>query len=362
MSRRLLPFFFLAVLAVLTLAAITLSVKTDRAAHITAPHPSRVNPYGAASYGFGGYTVNQLTTEIGAQWHVPAIDPRSGNGAATTWIAVEDFQRQFIQLGTNENKNDGTAVYSIFWSDVAVSFHPQQLLEVAPGDLIKFKMVQVPRGWRLSFDDLTNNTPETITVPYGQGSSFFTAQWIQEDPTFNGLATHLPYPTVAAPTISDMTIDHKSPKLSSDESQVLSTINGVNLIPSKPTHNRFTFNDATGPARQYLNDVFAFNVALYPFQVDLFYNRSPSKSVMQQLLSTLTAVKTDFATQTWPVSTRPAVRDDVREVELYLKMYRAFSVAPAPLNMMELNRLGSLNRKDEPIANSLRRELGLPPI
>jgi hypothetical protein len=200
MSRRSLPYLFLAVLAVLSLAAITLSVKTDKAAHILTRQPSRANPYGAASYGFGGYTVNRLTTEIGAQWRVPAINPRSGNGNATTWIAVEDFQRQFIQLGTNENKNDGTSQYSIFWSDVAVNFHPQQLLEVAPGDLIRFKMVQVPRGWRLSFDDVTDSTPETITVPYGRGSSYFTAQWIQEDPTFNGLTTHLPYPTVASRT------------------------------------------------------------------------------------------------------------------------------------------------------------------
>ena len=54
--------------------------------------------------------------------------------------------------------------------------------------------------------------------------------------------------------------------------------------------------------------------------------------------------------------------DGVTDIALVGALDRAFSVAPAPLNMMELNRLGALNRKNEPIANSLRRELGLPPI
>jgi hypothetical protein len=365
MSRRLVPFVTLAVLGALSLAAITVSVRTDRAAHIVPPktnHPSRANPYGAPEYGFGGYSLSQLTSEIGAQWRVPAIAPQSSEGNATTWIAVQNEERQFIQLGTVENKNDGVAMYGIFWSDVAVGFHPQQLLEVNAGDLIRFKMVQVSRGWRLSFDDVTENTPETITVHYAQGSPFFLGQWIQEDPTIGGLSRHLPYPSIAPTTFEDMTLNKSKPSFDVGESQALSTADGVYMVPSKATNDEFTFNEATGPARQYLQDVFAFNASLYPFQVDLFYNRSPSRDVRRQMVSALATLRANIVTQTWPASMARAVKADTKEIKLYLKLYRGFTLSPKPLSENELGRLESINHQNSPIVNNFRRELGLPPV
>jgi hypothetical protein len=365
MSRRLVPFLTFAVLGALSLAAITVSVRTDKVAHITPPkshHPSKTNPYGAPEYGFGGYTLDRLTSEIGAQWRVPAIATESSEGNATTWIAVQNEERQFIQLGTVENKNNGVAMYGIFWSDVTVGFHPQQLLEVNAGDLIRFKMVQVPRGWRLSFDDLTDNTPETITVPYAAGSSFSSGQWIQEDPTIGGLSTHLPYPSIAPTTFEDMTLNTSKPSFDFAESQALSTVGGVYMVPSKVTGDRFTFTEATGPARQYLGDVFAFDAALYPFQVDLFYNRSPSRDVRRQMVSTLATLQSNLTTQTWPASMARAVKSDDKEITLYLKLYRSFTLAPKPLSDVEVARLESINHHNSSIVNNFRRQLGLPPV
>lgn len=365
MPRRTVPFFLLAMLAVLSIAAITLSVRTDKAAHISPPsaHPGPANPYGAPSYGFGGYSLEfQRTTEIGARWRVPALNPQSSAGNATTWIAVEDDKRQFIQLGTTEDKRNGVALYGIFWSDVAVDFHPQQLLEVAPGDLISFKMVQVARGWRLSFDDLTQNTPETITVPYGRGSQFLTAQWIQEDPTVGGLSTHLPYPTIQPTTISDMTLNGVAPVLHVDDSQVLSTADGVYLIPTLPSKDRFTFQNAAGPALQYLRDIFALNVAEYPVRLDFFYKRSPRKTDLHRMLSELTTLRSDLMTQTWPASMTDAVNGDVQQLAIYIKFYQHFSVAPQPLTSQEMAQIGGMNEVEVPIVNHLRHLMGLPPV
>jgi hypothetical protein len=354
----------LALLAVLTIAAIAVSVRTDHAARVATTTPvHRGNPYGAPSYAFGGYSLDEPTTEISAQWRVPAISNISPGGDASTWIAVEDDQRQFIQLGTTENRYENAVpLYGVFWSDVTVNFHPQQLVSVDPGDLITFTMVQVARGWRLSFDDVTDGTPETITVPYGRGSNFDTAQWIQEDPTIGGPAHHIPYPVIAPTTFTHLTLDNSSPRFQLDDGSVLSTADGVYMIPTLPAHDQFSFRDAAGPTRQYLQDVFAYDAALYPFRVDLFYNQSPSRAVLGKMESTLTTLKSDLKSQTWPKSMKPTVKRLTKEMTRFLEFYPGFSVAPQPLNGQELARLDQMNFDNDVVANAFRRELGLPPI
>lgn len=366
MPRHSMPYLTLAIVALLSLAAIFVSlgvIVPVRVVNTTTPHPSHPgNPYGAPAYGFGGYSVASLATEIGAQWRVPTINSQSSEGNASTWIAVQNENRQFIQLGTFENKTNGVAQYSIFWSDVTENFHPQQLLEVKAGDLIRFKMVQTARGWRLSFDDVTEKTPETITVPYARGAAFISAQWIQEDPTIGGLANHLPYPSIAPTTFSHLTLNKLAPELTQGDAQVLSTADGVYLIPTTPRHDHFTFRNATGPAHQYLQDVFAYNAALYPFQADLFYNRSPSRVVLRQIQLALAALKTDLETQTWPKRLTKAVKGDTRLVTAYAKIYRHFTVAPAPISQSERDQLSAADNEDFGYADTLRHELGLPPI
>jgi hypothetical protein len=364
MSRRHVPHLSLAIVGILTLGAIAISVNTDKAANITAPgtpNPNKGNPYGAPGYAFGGYSIYRPTTEIGAEWRVPAINAQSSDGDASTWIAAEDEDRQFIQLGTTEDKRNGVSVYAIFWSDVTVNFQPQQLLNVAPGDLITFSMRQVSSGWRLRFDDLTDATPETVTIPYARGTHFNLGQWLQEDPTIGGLTQHLPYPSMQVPSFTHLTLNNSAPSIHEDDGQVLSTVSGVQLEPTKAVHDQFSFRNATGPARQYLQDVFAFNVALYPFQVDLFYNESPDSFTMEDLVTTLTSLRKELATQTWPKVATSAIKDDVQELTRYLKLYRNYPRLPTPPNARILAQLTALNAQNVPIAKEVRHLLGLPP-
>jgi hypothetical protein len=365
MPRRFVPLLTLAMVGALTLAAIILSVNTDIARVVIAPHPPPPNhssiPFGAPEYGFGGYSSDRRTTEIGAQWRVPRISSRSPQGNATTWIAVQNDVRQFIQLGTFENDNSGIPQYQIFWSDVTVNFHPQQLLEVSAGDLITFKMVQTTNGWRLSFDDLTEKAHESTTIPYAPGAVFMSAQWIQEDPTIGGLSTHLPYPAIEAPTFSHLTLNERPPLLRHDDGQVLSTADGVFLVPTPYSHDQFTFSNATGPARQYLQDVFAFNAALYPLQIDLFLNHSPSRAVLRHLEATLTALETKLMTQTWPTNLQTAVQGDADAVSAYAKLFRHFTVAPKSMSAKEFQQFEAIPIHYDPLINKLRFKLGLPP-
>ena len=354
MSRRSIPLVMLATLTVLTVVALVVSV-SQSAGH--------QNPFGAPLYGFGGYRIHQPTTEIGAQWRVPAIDPSSPpHSAASTWIAVANSQRQFIQVGTVEITYGAIAEYAVFWSDVKVGFHPQFVGIAHSGNLIKFKMVQTSRGWRLDFNNVTIHAyPRTIVVPYGQGSTFDSAQWIQEDPTEGDVSDHVPYPTMVAPTFRHVTLNGATPRLREKDGLVLATANGVILVPTPVHHGQFTLTGATGPARQYLTDFFAYDVALYPFQLDTFHSRSPSKAVLRRIRTTLSTIGTELRTQTWPATEMSAVKGDERYVSDYQKLFAHYSVAPAPLNAAELTALRSDNRRDKRYVIRIRHALGLPP-
>jgi peptidase A4-like protein len=362
MSRRHVPHLTLAVVGIVTLGAIAVSVHTDKAANVVSSthSPNKTNPYGGAAYGFGGYTLYRFTSEIGAEWRVPAINTHSPDGDASTWIGVEDGDRQFIQLGTTEDKTNGVTMYGVFWSDVTVNFNPQQLLNVAPGDLIKFTMHQNTGGWRLSFDDVSNGTPETITVPYARGSTFNLGQWIQEDPTEGGLSQHLPYPSMQAPTFRDLTLDTSVPKVQENDAQVLSTVRGVHLVPTLPTHNQFTFHNATGAARQYLNDVFGYDVALYPLQVAVFDKQPPSAATLAHLETSIKKLREKWQTQTWPANLRGPIQDDVNEMSEYLTLYKEFPTKPKK-NSMFAARYNSLNAQNSLLSRRVHHLLGLPP-
>jgi hypothetical protein len=362
MSRRHVPHFTLAVVGVLTLGALALSVHTDKTAPLVTStgHPTKGNPFGAPSYGFGGYTLYRITTEIGAEWRVPAINAHSPDGDASTWLGVEDENRQFIQVGTTENQRAGVAMYGIFWSDVDVDFEPQQLLEVAPGDLIKFTMQQTPNGWRLNYDDLTNATPGNIFVSYAKGAHFNLGQWIQEDPTGGGLSLHIAYPSMQAPTFSHMTLNSAAPSIVVESGQVLSTKSGVHLVPTPVTRSRFTFHRATGAARQYLDDAFAYNASLYPLQVDLFYKRAPSDATVQRLATTLSTLRRKVMSQTWPIDLRTLMNEDAQEMTGYLKLYNQFPTSPQRLNPKYWIRDKTLNVPFSRLVDRIHHLLGLP--
>jgi peptidase A4-like protein len=364
MSRRSMPFLMLALVGVLSVAAIIVSVNTDVAARVAASrHPSGPsgNPFGGPEYAFGGYSISVHTTEIGAEWRVPTIRPHSADGDASTWIAVQNFERDFIQIGTTENKVNGVALYGIFWSDVTVGFHPQQLLYVSPGDLIRFTMVQTPRGWRLSFDDLTNNTPETINVPYAPGAYFDSAQWLQEDPTIGGPAHHEPYPSMSLTTFTHLTVNDVVPRLRADDGQALSTADGVYVIPTVPKGDEFSFTNATGATRQLLSDLYAYNVALYPLQADIFDNRAPSGRVLRKIVSSLATMQTKFESPKWPAPLAGVIGPDGKKITDVENAYANFPESPGPISPMSLNRLFVAQDRFNRVIDGLERTLGLQP-
>jgi hypothetical protein len=300
MNRRALPQVQVGLLTVLALTAAVLSVASS---HVHSASTSKRPPLkfvGAPSYGFGGYIIQSPVTEVGAQWYVPAIAKNSTTGVASTWIGAQLGVKDFIQLGTTENKLFGQPQYSVFWSDVTVGFHPQNLISLSAGDLVKFKMVQVRSGWRLSYDDVTTNRTRSIIISYGAGVKFDTPSWFQEDPVAPDFHDHEPYPLVGVPTFSDLTVDNRAPRLAASERQILSTDSGVFLIPSADRNDSFTYSRPTGYARQYLVDVFPLNAALDPLQQALYSGLGPAKNVETAALRAIDRFDTLLSTQSWP--------------------------------------------------------------
>lgn len=353
MSRRSIPKAILATLTVLTLVAVAVSLSGNA---------KNRNPFGGPLYAFGGYRIDHGATEVGAQWRVPLILPGSPfNSGASTWIAVQNSQRQFIQVGTVENDRLFGA-YGVFWSDVAVGFHPQFLADANAGDLIKFKMLQTARGWRLDYDDATHHVSGSVSIHYAPGATFNSAQWIQEDPGLgNSANNHVPYPTMIPPTFQHLTLNGAAPRLRKRDGLALVTRDGVIEVPTSVQGDQFSMTSAVGPARQYLRDIFPYDVALYPFQVDVFDMKSPTATVLRRMRSALTVFGKDLRTQTWPAKDE----NDVKRVEKfdsdYLRLYAHFSVAPSPMSNSELACLAVDDRRDFGYIVKLRYALGLPP-
>ncbi len=277
MYRRALPHLHLGLLTTLAVAAAVLSVASNHSPTQNSSKRPTLKFVGAPSYGFGGYFARSQVSEVGAQWRVPAIAKNSATGAASTWIGAQVGLKHFIQLGTTENKLFGEPLYNVFWSDVTVGFHPQNLVDVAAGDLMTFKMVQVTNGWRLSYDDVTTHSSNSVVIHYAKNVTFENPQWFQEDPVAPDFHDHEPYPSIGVTTFSDLTVNNRAPKLAADERQVLSTSSDVFLIPTLVRNDSFTYSHPSGYARQYLVDVLDANATMDPFQQALYSGLGPAR-------------------------------------------------------------------------------------
>jgi hypothetical protein len=354
MDRHLLPRVMLALLTVLSLCAVVISLHTNGSGH-------RPKAYGAPSYGFAGYSDLATVNQISARWRVPFIASQPYFAAASTWIAAQSNDQHFIQLGTTENVTGFSRSFNVFWSDPVVHFEPQSLGVVAPGNLVTFSMVKIGTGWKLRFDDRTTSKSNQVTIHYGRTTTFNEGEWIQEDPTTPDVNVHYPYPHMSLVTFSRLQLDQQAPQLSFQYAQVMSSSNGVFLIPSKVRHNQFTFHRAKGATRQYLQDALLLSTAIFPFDNDAQDNVSPSSSTVDGLLSALRTNISELKTQPWPKATRSDIAGIVTNLTRLRRLVRQWPVAPATLAPQYYNELRGIDTSDETFVLDIHARLGIPP-
>ena len=297
--------------AVLALIVSTQLSASRRNAAISAPGAVIVAPI----TGFGGYNWYGKVSDISAQWRVPTISSTSRAGYASTWIGVQnEVNNQFVQIGVTENDyGDGPDQYEAFWSDLAVGFSPQNFGAVSAGDQVSVSMIRKRRGWALKFDDTTGHLHGKRFVKLSKGVPFTQGEWIQEDPSPSTVsAQDLPYPQISNVAFQNLRVNGDAPKLNMSDGQVLIASGGTIRVPSRYHDDSFGLTAPTGVPRQYLSDERSLDSALSQFNLELTSSKTASVSKETAVaLSLSRALKSDvqsLSSQTWPASSRVAIR------------------------------------------------------
>jgi hypothetical protein len=330
------------------------------------PTPAPV--YIAPATGFAGYHWFGDVHQISAQWQVPAIAAASSVGHASTWIGAQgDGQNSpFIQVGVTEDKfGPGDSVYEVFWSDTAVSFHPQSLGPVAAGDLLSVAMTRENQGWSLVVHDETSGIPMTTTIRYGAGDSFTSAEWIQEDPTASAeAAVDLPYPQTTTVSFQKVVVNGEPPLLDEDDGQVLIAADGIIQVPGPFRQDGFVLSAPTGPAARYLQAAGGLDAAVSAYNVDVATWSSLSFATRSRVIQRLSAAyQTNAAAlqaEQWPPSARADVSLLTGRLHLLVRDLRAWTAAGLKMSGNAYLTLRS-DQEIAPLADNVRADLGLPP-
>jgi hypothetical protein len=151
------------------------------------------------------------------------------------------------------------------------------------------------------------------------------------------------------------------PQLSYQYAQVMSTSNGIYLIPSKVKDDHFTFHRAKGATRQYLRDALPLNVALYPFDRDAQDNVTPSHTIKIELAIAISQFVTELKIQRWPTATRADIAGIESTMKSFQKLVERWPVAPAALPAQDYGELQSAGASNRVYVLDLHARLGLPP-
>jgi hypothetical protein len=193
---------------------------------------------------FAGYAqIGPVVSSVSATLTVPRINPSSAVAGGGTWIGAEQLgpdglHEPFIQVGVNEIApgRRRPAVYYTFWTDTARGFRAFPLFRVRAGERVSVRLALSDQHWIVSIADGAVHR-RIVTAQEGQ-ALFDEALWIQEDIS-EGVPFHLaPYPKLAAPRISDLSVDGAPPQPSKLNAEWMSV--GAKVFePTVTRHDAF---------------------------------------------------------------------------------------------------------------------------
>lgn len=143
---------------------------------------------GYESTNWSGYiTPSGVYTSISAAW---IADKPTGNVATTstdaTWIGIGGINSaDLIQVGTDNNVSPGGIVStSVFYEMLPADSVTVPGLSITPGDNISASITEISsNNWQISITDITTGATFSIIVTYDSSNS--SAEWIEEDPSFD---------------------------------------------------------------------------------------------------------------------------------------------------------------------------------
>jgi hypothetical protein len=123
---------------------------------------------------------------VSGSWTVPSV---TGNGRTVTadaaWIGIGGVtSNDLIQVGTTEIVDPGGQVsFGAFYELLPAPETPIPSMTVGAGDAMSADISeQTPGHWQITIGDATRG--ETFTIAVGYDSSYSTAEWIEEDPSY----------------------------------------------------------------------------------------------------------------------------------------------------------------------------------
>jgi hypothetical protein len=141
--------------------------------------------YSYESYNWSGYiSAGGKFTGVRGSWVVPSVSGSAGSTDAA-WIGIGGVTAgDLIQVGTTETVlRGGRIAYEAFY-ELLPAAETGISMTVSAGDVMSADIAQQGSGdWLVTLNDTTCNETFTITVPYS--SSYSTAEWIEEDPSYS---------------------------------------------------------------------------------------------------------------------------------------------------------------------------------
>lgn len=140
------------------------------------------------STNWAGYlTTGSKYTSVAASWIAPSPSATSTSveSADGTWIGIGGVtSSDLIQVGTeNTISASGVVTTAGFYELLPAGAQSTPSLNVQPGNRMSASITQTaPTQWTISMTNLT--TGQTFSKSVAYSSSFSSAEWIQEDPSY----------------------------------------------------------------------------------------------------------------------------------------------------------------------------------
>jgi hypothetical protein len=358
----------LAILVGLIVALVVVEQPAHRPSAKDALATLSVNVFSHA--GFAGFIEERPVTSVSGSWKVPEVVGGPLNAEESTWVAVQDPRKNFIQIGTLYNApHFGGPSYEAFWSSSQLGFHPKRLFDLNFGDVVTASISRASGGWRVRIRDSTDGERANFVTTDGAGASMYAGSWTQEDPalvTTSG-PVNVPYPSLTAVSIRHPLIDGRAPSSPGLHYEVMATPNGYVYIPHLTANGDIDLTRGTPLQWRYLTAAYKLNVGYAALQLAAA-QASPPYGLMARAVPSVENLIAAFTTSTasraakpsWPPTLVPKL---IRLQGLNVEVARAlvsFAHSPTSQRRTEWLQVEKAVNAAHRVSATIREAIGLP--
>jgi Peptidase A4 family len=195
---------------------------------------------------FAGYLWCCGANQVAATFTVPVVRNPPPGGLGALWIGVQSSLEGssdpfFLQAGITFGNYYSAPQYTLFWSDPARHFLPQPLGSTNPGDRVRFSLREIGPRWVISYDDLTTDLSNSLSLYLPTQTSGDVVEFFEEDPqSTGGIVPSGVIPMVRVHSIvTGLEVDGQPPPPPQMSAQQFVDATGTTYYPSPYRDDRF---------------------------------------------------------------------------------------------------------------------------